>query len=157
MQSSPSPSVAAYTPRAPYSVGPKEPLGNARRLMEKYAIHELPVRAEGKLVGLLSARDLRLLWSLAQSPPESLTVEQAMSTDPYAVASSTALDEVVRIMLEREVDAAVVLEEGRVLGVFTPTNAMEALLDLLEPKRTRSDERLRSAQPRRGSRGRDTR
>lgn len=157
MPISPSPSVAAYTPRAPYSVGPKEPLGNARRLMEKYAIHELPVRAEGKLVGLLSARDLRLLWSRPQTPPESLAVEQAMSTEPYAVASSTSLDEVVRVMLEKDVDAAVVLEEGRIVGVFTSRNAMEALLDVLEPKRTRTDERTRPAQPGRATRGRDTR
>ena len=154
MPSPPSPSVGSYTPRAPYAVGPKEPLGNARRLMEKYGIRELPVKAEGKLVGILSGRDLRLVWSLTHPPPEMRTVEEAMTAAPYAVAPETPIDEVVRVMLEKDHDAAVVLDEGRIVGVFTPANALEALVDILEPKRTRTDERTRSAQPRRG---RDTR
>ncbi len=152
------PAVAAYTPRAPYSVGPKEPLGNARRLMEKYFIRDLPVRAEGKLVGLLSERDLRLVWKLTHPPPETLDVEQAMTAEPYTVTSSDSVDEVVRVMLERGIDAAVVLDDaGHITGVFTATNAMEALVDLLEPKRTRPGERSKPAQTRRAMRGRDPR
>ena len=154
MPSPPSPSVASYTRRAPYAVGPKEPLGNARRLMDKYGIRHLPVKAEGKLVGILSGRDLRLVWSLMHPPPETRTVDEAMTTDPYVVAQDTSIDEVVRVMVEKDRDAAVVLDEGRIVGVFTPADAMEALVDILEPKRTRTDERTRSAQPRRG---RDTR
>lgn len=154
MPSTLSPPVAEYTPRAPYAVGPKEPLANARRLMEKYAIRDLPVRHEGKLVGLLSGPELRLLWTLAP-PPETTTVEQAMTATPYAVASTTRLDEVVRAMIDRSVDAAVVLEDGRVLGVFTATNAMEALVDVLEHKHGRTDERSRPGHPKRPTRGRD--
>jgi hypothetical protein len=56
-------------------------------------------------------------------------------------------------MVEKGVDAAVVLEDGRIVGVFTSTNAMEALVDALEHKRTRSDDRTRSVQPRRTLRG----
>jgi len=126
--------------------------------MEKYSIHQLPVRTEGKLVGLLAERELRLLWKLAQPAPETLTVEQAMSSDPFTVTSDTALDEVVRLMVQRDVDSAVVVDEGgRVVGVFTATNAMEALVEMAEPKRTRADERGRAAQPRRPARGRETR
>ena len=154
MPSPPSPPVASYTPRAPYVVGPKEPLGNARRLMAKYGIRDLPVKAEGKLVGILSGRDLRLVWSLTHPPPEMRTVEEAMTPDPYAVAADAPIDEVVRVMLEKDHDAAVVLDEGRIVGVFTPADAMEALVDILQPKRTRTDERSRSAHARRG---RDTR
>ncbi|MBX3260999.1 MAG: CBS domain-containing protein [Labilithrix sp.] len=153
-----SPSVAAYTARGPYAVGPHEPLGNARRLMEKYAIRDLPVRAEGKLVGLLSERDLRLVWSLAQPPPETLTVEDAMTAEPYAVTPETPLEDVVREMAERTVDAAVVLEGGRVVGVFTAADAMRALVDALEGKLTLpSDRALAAARPRRGARGRAAR
>ena len=92
-----SPSVAEYTARGPYAVGPKEPLDNARRLMDKYGLLDLPVRAGGKLVGLLSARELRLVWALVHPPPGALTVEDAMAPDPYVVAPGTPLDEVVRI------------------------------------------------------------
>ena len=149
-----SPKVAAYTARCPYAVGPHEPLGNARRLMEKYAIRDLPVRAEGKLVGLLSERELRLVWSLLHPPPETLTVEDAMTLEPYAVPSETPLDEVVREMADRTLDAAVVLDGGRVVGVFTATDAMRALADALESTLTSPSGRLGdAARPRRGARG----
>jgi acetoin utilization protein AcuB len=138
-------SVATYTTRGPYAVGPNEPLGNARRLMEKYAVRDLPVRAEGKLVGLLSERDLRLVWSLMHPPPEALTVEHAMVTDPYAVTADTPLDEVVREMAGRHVDAAVVLDGGRIVGVFTSADAMQALADVLEGKVSRTNDRSRSS------------
>jgi len=154
MLSPPSPPIAEYTPRAPYAVGPKEPLGNARRLMEKYALRDLPVRHEGKLVGMLSGPELRLLWTLAP-PPQTTTVEQAMTAAPYAVTATARLDEVVREMIDKGLDAAVVLEEGRVLGVFTCMNAMEALVDVLEHKHGRTVDRTRPGSPKRATRGRD--
>jgi CBS domain-containing protein len=136
--------VAEYTSHGPYAVGPNEPLGNARRLMEKYSLRELPVRAEGRVVGLLSEHDLRLVWMLMRPPPEALAVEVAMKAAPYTVESSTQLDEVIRSMAARDVDVAVVLESGRVIGVFTPADAMHALADALEGKLTRTNERSRS-------------
>ncbi|MDF2696915.1 MAG: hypothetical protein K0S65_5298 [Labilithrix sp.] len=139
--------VGAYTPRGPYSVGPNEPLANARHLMEKYEIEELPVRTEGKLVGLVSERDLRLVWALMHPPPTTLTVEDAMKTDPYAVTPDTALDQVIRVMTDRRLDAAVVVEGGRVVGVFTAVDAMHALADLLEGKLDRVDARARTMPP----------
>lgn len=157
--SSPSVSVAEYTARGPYTVGPKEPLDNARRLMEKYGLQDLPVRAGGKLVGLLSARELRLVWTLVHPPPQSLTVEDAMAPDPYTVAPDTPLDEVVRVMAARHVDAAVVLDSGQVFGVFAAADAMRALADALEGRFTRTGHRTRpmTAQPQRPLRGRPTR
>lgn len=147
--------VAEYTSRGPYAVGPGEPLGNARHLMEKYSLRELPVRAEGKIVGLLSERDLRLVWTLMHPPPVALAVEVAMKADPYTVESSTPLDEVARAMAARNVDTAVVLEGGRVVGVFTSADAMYALADALEGKVARMDERGRAAStPPRRNRGR---
>jgi acetoin utilization protein AcuB len=152
-------SVAEYTSHAPYAVGPGEPLGNARRLMEKYSIRELPVRAEGKVVGLLSERDLRLVWALMHPPPEALAVEGAMKTEPYTVETTMRLDDVVRAMATRHLDAAVVLEGGRVVGVFTSADAMRALADALEGKLARTDEHIRppSTGPRRSARTRPAR
>jgi acetoin utilization protein AcuB len=134
----PSPAVAEYTPRGPYAVGPKEPLANARRLMEKYTISALPVRAEGKLVGLLAERDLRLVWALMRPPPASLTVEDAMQTNPYSVPPDARLDDVVREMTSRHLDVAVVVDGGHVMGVFSAADAMRALVDMLEGKLERS-------------------
>ncbi|MBX3220616.1 MAG: CBS domain-containing protein [Labilithrix sp.] len=139
--------MAEYTAREPYTVGPHEPLGNARRLMDKYGIRDLPVRAEGKLVGLLSERELRLVWSLARAPPETLTVEDAMTAAPYAVAPETPLDEVLRVMSARRLEAAVVVDGGRIVGVFSSADAMRALVDALDGRLAASPPRVRATPP----------
>lgn len=148
-----SPSIAEYVTPAPYAVGPNEPLDNARRLMDKYGIVVLPVRAEGRFVGTLSGRDLRLVWALGQSAPEALTVASAMTAEPYVVSATLPLSDVVRTMAERELDAAIVVDGGATFGVFTSIDAMRALVDALEGKLARGDERSKPP-PRRSARGR---
>ena len=149
--------VSEYLTPAPYAVGPKEPLANAARLMSKYGLRELPVRAEGQLVGLLSGRDLRLVSSLTRAPPEAMTVDAVMTPAPRSVALDTPLYEVVHTMADGNAEAVVVLEAGRIAGVFTALDAMRVLAGALD----RASERVRSVrrghEPRRGPRGRAVR
>lgn len=126
--------VSEYMTSGPFAVGPREPLGNAARLMDKYGLHHLPVSAEGKLVGIISGRDVELFKALAGGLLDDAVVEQAMTRDPYAVSPDTPLVEVVRTMAERRIGSAVVLEGGRVAGVFTATDAMHVLVGALEGK-----------------------
>lgn len=135
------PAVSEYMTPGPYTIGPRAPLADARRIMEEHAIRHLPVREDDELVGILSQRDLEIVWTLAHAPPDALTVEDAMTTDPYAIPPSAPLDEVVRVMSERKIGSAVVLEKGRIVGVFTATDAMRALLDVLRARRERPEER----------------
>jgi acetoin utilization protein AcuB len=124
-------SVGHYMTRAPYAISPGDLLGAARRLMDEHAIRHLPVQVGGKLVGILSDRDLQLVWSLAHAPPEALTVEDAMTPEPYAVGPNTPLGEVVGVLSGRKIGSAVVLDGERIVGVFTSTDAMHALADVL--------------------------
>jgi acetoin utilization protein AcuB len=126
------PSVADYMTPGPYMVGPYEPLQKAHEIMREHGIRHLPVVAEGALVGILSDRDLNLVQTLAHARPEEITVEDAMTSDPYAVSPTTPLNQVARIMQERKIGSAVVMDQGGVAGVFTLTDALQALVDALE-------------------------
>ena len=92
-------------------------------------------------------------------PPETLAVADAMKTAPYTVASDTPLDEVVRAMAAQHVDVAVVLEGGRIVGVFTSADAMRILADILDGKLELGSDRMRvtSSLPRRPTRSRPAR
>ncbi|MBX3187039.1 MAG: CBS domain-containing protein [Labilithrix sp.] len=125
-----SPHVSEYMTSGPFAVGPREPLTNARRLMSKYELRHLPVCSEGKLVGIVSDRELDLVQSVARGSVDEITVEEAMSLDPYAPSPDAPLTEVVRFMVDRRVGSAVVVDAGQVVGIFTATDAMRALLDL---------------------------
>jgi acetoin utilization protein AcuB len=113
-------------------VGPYEPLPKAHEIMREHGIRHLPVVAAGALVGILSDRDLNLVQDLAHARPEEITVEDAMTSDPYAVSPDTPLNQVARIMVQRKIGSAVIIEQGGVAGVFTLTDALQALVDALE-------------------------
>ncbi len=134
-----SPHVSEYMTSGPFAVGPREPLSNARRLMEKYELRHLPVWSEGKLVGIVSDRDLNLVQMLAHaSPDDVITIEDAMTPDPYAPSPDTLLVDVVRVMVERKIGSAVVVDAGQIVGIFTASDAMRALLDAIAESRAPS-------------------
>jgi acetoin utilization protein AcuB len=133
------PRVADYMTPGPYSVGPYEPLPKAHELMRDHEIRHLPVVADGMLVGVLSERDLNLVQTLAHARPEEITVEDAMTSDPFTVSPDAPLNHVARIMEQRKIGSAIVLDHGGIAGVFTLTDALQALVDALEgtyPRRT---------------------
>lgn len=143
--------VSEYMTAGPYAVGPNEPLANASRLMRERAIRHLPVWAGGRLVGIVSERDIQLLQALRPAPDDALTVAQAMTAEPYAPSADALLAEVVRTMTERKMDSAVVLDGGRIVGIFTAIDAMRALLDALEGRLAGSLAEARPTHARRAS------
>jgi acetoin utilization protein AcuB len=60
-------------------------------MMRRYQIRHLPVLREGKLVGMLSQRDLHFMETLSGVDPEKVPVGDAMSTDTYTVGPRAAL------------------------------------------------------------------
>jgi acetoin utilization protein AcuB len=135
-----SPHLSEYMTSGPFAVSPREPLPNARRLMEKHDLRHLPVCEDGKLVGIVSDRDMNLVQTLAHAPPDAITVEDAMTPDPYAPSPDTPLVEVVRVMVDRKIGSAVVVDAGEIIGIFTASDAMRALIDALStrPRAARS-------------------
>jgi acetoin utilization protein AcuB len=91
----------------------------------------MPVLHGGKLVGVVSQRDLHLVESLGEVDPENIAVEEAMSQDVYAVPPKTPLKEVVTEMASRKLGSAVVVDGTQVVGIFTTIDALDALAEVL--------------------------
>lgn len=119
--------ISAYMTHNPHSIGHDQTAATARALMKKHDIRHLPVLDGGHIVGLLSERDLDLLETLKDVDPTKVTVEEAMSQDPYVVAPAQSLGVVVREMARHKYGAAVVAEGPKVVGVFTTIDALNAL------------------------------
>jgi len=131
------PHIDKYMTPGPHSVGQEQPLAQAHKLMREHRIRHLPVLHGGKLVGVLSDRDLHLIETLRDVDPEKVTIEEAMSPTVYTVSPKASLDEVVREMVEHKYGCAVVEDNGKVVGVFTTVDALRAFADLLETRLTR--------------------
>jgi len=118
---------------APHTIGRDQTLTSAHHMMREHRIRHLPVLSGGRVVGLLSERDLALIETLHSVDPDLTIAEEAMTQAPYTVAPETPLDEVVATMAGQRYGSAIVMDRERIVGVFTTTDALEALVELLRP------------------------
>ena len=110
----------------PHSIDLGEPLAAARAMMERHGFHHLPVMRAGELVGVVSDRRASEAQEAADDPA-ALTVETATRLDALVVDLSARLDTVALEMASRPVDAALVVKDGRLAGIFTATDACRCL------------------------------
>jgi len=126
------PVVRQYMTPSPHTVGRDQSLAAARAAMKEHGVRHLPVLEGGRIVGLLTERDLLLVESLANVNPADVRVQEAMVEDVFTAAPDAPIGEIIETMIERKVGSAVILEQERVVGVFTTIDALTALHDLLE-------------------------
>jgi acetoin utilization protein AcuB len=117
--------VDAWMTRSLHVLSGADTVERATALFSEFGFRHLPVVDRGKLVGILSERDLFVASKF--TPTHGMKVEIVMSPEPYVVAPSTSLSEVARAMVEQRQGAAVVVDQGRPVGVFTAVDALRAL------------------------------
>jgi acetoin utilization protein AcuB len=125
------PTVGKWMSTAPITIDRDVTLERAHALMRAEAIRHLPIVEGDRLVGMVSRSDLRLIETLSGVDVERVSAAEAMTPEPYAVAPDAPLDEVAAAMAERKIGSAVVVEEGKVVGMFSAIDALRALTDLL--------------------------
>jgi acetoin utilization protein AcuB len=123
--------VQEYMSREPATVQKDEPLVAAHRLMQSNRIRHLPVLHEGRLVGVVSERDLYLLETVKNVDPRREPVEEAMTAFPFTVPPHALLTEVARQMLQHRYGSALVVDEGKLVGIFTRADALRALTEIV--------------------------
>ena len=96
-------------------------------MMREHQIRHLPVLHGGKLVGMLSQRDLHFVEVLRDVDPERLTVAEAMTTDTYAIGPRSTLRRVAAEMADHRYGSAVIVDRERVVGILTTVDGMRAL------------------------------
>lgn len=121
--------IATLITPMPHTIGPKQSLAKAHAIMRGANIRHLPVLDGGKLVGIVTERDLHLVETFKDVDPDEVPVEEAMTSEPYAVRYDVPLSVVAKTMADRKYGAAIVVDDdGQVVGVFTTTDALRALI-----------------------------
>jgi len=119
--------IANFMTPSPHSVGRDQTLATAYAMMKRHHVRHLPVLEGGKLAGVLSERDVYFVESIGGVELSTVRVEEAMSQDTYAVHPDTNVDVVAVEMADHKYGCAVVLQQDKVLGIFTTTDALRAL------------------------------
>jgi acetoin utilization protein AcuB len=125
------PHIKKYMTTDVQTIGDEQPMSVAHRLMREQHIRHLPVLHQGRLVGVLTDRDLRLVETLKDVDPTKVAVSEAMTPDPYVVSPEAELNEVVSMMAAKKYGSAVVSDNGKVVGIFTTVDACSAFAELL--------------------------
>lgn len=103
----------------------------ATRMFHIHARH-LPVYSGGHLVGILSDRDIARISAVDDiEGGRKQTVEQACTPNPFVCSPDASLVEVTHYLARRKIGAALVMEGGKLLGMFTVIDALHALVRLL--------------------------
>ena len=129
------PEVREYMTAAPLTTSPTRSLSGAVRIMRDNHVRHLPVVDGGRVVGVLSQRDVLIIESLPGVNPTEVQVEEAMVQDVFTVGPETPVAEVVETMVDRKLGSAIVTEGDHVIGVFTTIDALRVLHRLLERPR----------------------
>ncbi len=124
---------AAMTP-FPYSAGPEDNVEKVERLMREHEIRHVPVQDDGRVVGIVSERDLHRLTNpaLPKIDKPQIRVRDVALPDPYIVEIDTPLDQVVTKMAESRIGSAIVVKKGKLVGILSVTDICRGLAALLE-------------------------
>ena len=108
----------------PFIVGPDEDVKNVFSLLNKHRFRQVPVVKDGKLVGIVTDRDLRA----AVMEENHLVVADIMSSNPVTVSEDAAVEEAARIIRERKFGSLpVVSKTGELIGIITVTDILNLL------------------------------
>jgi acetoin utilization protein AcuB len=123
--------IGAFMTKSPVTVERTTSMARALRIMDEQGFRHLPVTEGGRLVGVVSERELKIVDNMRAVDPNMCVVGDFILGPPYTVGPDAPLAEVARTMAEKKFGSAVVVEGTAVVGVFTTTDALKALTVVL--------------------------
>jgi IMP dehydrogenase len=108
----------------PITIRPDHSLADARALMERHKISGIPVtQADGRLVGILTNRDVRFAENPRQRVAELMTHENLVTVGP-----GVSQDEARRQLHQHRIEKLLVVDEdGRCIGLITVKDIEKAV------------------------------
>jgi acetoin utilization protein AcuB len=116
------------------------PIIDALNLMKRERIRRTPVIKDGKLVGIVSDKDL---LNASPSPATSLSIwelnyllskiriSDVMTKKVLTVTEDTPIEEAARIMADNKIGGLPVMRDDHVTGIITETDLFKMFLELM--------------------------
>lgn len=122
------------------AISPDLPIVEALNLMKRERIRRAPVVKDGRLVGIVSDKDL---LNASPSPVTSLsvwemnyllskiTVKEVMTKKVISVQEHTPIEEAARIMVDNKIGGLPVMRDTEIVGIITETDLFKIFLELM--------------------------
>ena len=107
----------------PFSLGPNNTLEDANNLMRRFKISGVPVTVDGRLVGIITNRDLRFETDMTKLIGDCMTKENLV-TAPVG----TTLEQAQKILAERRIEKLPLVDKkGNLKGLITIKDIEKAI------------------------------
>ncbi|MCP5095101.1 MAG: CBS domain-containing protein [Chloroflexi bacterium] len=125
----------------PQTVTPGTVLLEVLATMSSNDLRHVPVVDKGKLVGIISDRDLRLSMNSILSEGnmsnhfkwlEQFVAEQCMSDNPISIDPEASVYKAAALLHEHKISALPVVNEGELIGILTVTDLLGYLANRAE-------------------------
>ena len=103
--------------REPETLAPSATCGEAATLMKQEDCGSIPIVDNGRLVGIVTDRDIVIRAVALGKDPKTTPVSAVMSADPVTISPDSETEEASRIMAERQIRRIPVVKDGRLAGI----------------------------------------
>lgn len=102
----------------PAKVGPDDVIAKAATAMKQEDCGAIPVVRDGKLIGIVTDRDITIRVVAEGRDPKTTKVAEIMSADPITIAPDADISEAAAIMAKSQIRRLPVVEDGQLLGII---------------------------------------
>jgi acetoin utilization protein AcuB len=150
--------VEGWMRRKPVTISPQETLRTAWRIIREHRIRHLPVVERGRLVGIVTDRDLRhALPSRAVSLEmheipylaEKVRIWEVMARAVVTIHREAPIEEAARLLLQYRIGGLPVVRGEILVGIITKTDLLRALLHRDQESSTHPSSRKKARKARR--------
>lgn len=118
------------------TLSPDETAATALALCRERRIRHLPVLKEGRLVGIVSDRDLRSSTPALGDPAraaalQEVLVQDVMAREVVSILPDDPIEQAANTMRERRIGCLPVLDGDELVGIVTASDVMDALVYLV--------------------------
>lgn len=133
--------IAQFMKHPVIAVKPGDSPRHARELLERNRINQLPVVLDGRIVGIITDRDLRDVfpsvleeWKKA-SDPDVVPLADIMSTNVLTLGPEAPVADAARLMRHERIGAIPIVDGGRLVGILTRSDVLDAFATAGEERR----------------------
>jgi CBS domain-containing protein len=110
----------------PSSVESNATLGQVATLMKQADCGSIPVVDGGRLVGIVTDRDIVIRGVAAGKDPKTLRVSEVMSANPVTVGPDDDIKQAEKVMADRQIRRLPVVEKGALVGILVTAQIARA-------------------------------
>lgn len=130
--------IANWMKHPVHSVKPLDSITHAREIMQEHRVNQLPVVSAGRLVGIVTDRDLRDAFpSVLGDPmarptpdPQKVNVASVMTENVLTLTPEDGMAAAASLMRRERIGALPIVDGTRVVGILARSDMLEALVSL---------------------------